>query len=306
MMNEQLTQEISNARWIRNILRELDLTKEKNAPIYYPVQEMNGLKNLFSTLFQLISEEKIKIYKYLMDYESFEDDNTMTFKDLLDNFKIYYDEVPTTTTGNRFVYYAVNSSDIPSREVNKLYVKEAWYFDQKNSVYDVKTLALCPIAFITMESGEELPQPMFWVKYEDVRPYIKNSKIMTSSINNAKTYTMDDFFRLRMYDGEIIQTENLLNLPLVMLFDTDEELLAEQQRIENQLKSFNEALWIPQDTTAAVLTKRESRRVSSTRSTPAKESGASASAKSAPKEKTPKAPPAEKATKSAPTRSIRR
>jgi len=296
MMNEQLTQEIGNARWIRNILRELDLTKEKNAPLYYPVQEMNGMKNLFTTLFQLASEGKITVYEYQADYESFEDDNILSFKELLDKFKIYYDEIPAG--GGRPASYAVNSSDIPSREAVKLYVKEAWYFDQKNSVYDVKTLAICPIATITMGTGEEFPRPMFWVKYEDVRPYINNSRIMSSSINNAKTYTMDDFFRLRMYDGEIIQTENLLNLPLVMLFDTDEELLAEQQRIENQLKSFNEALWIPQDTTAVVLNKRESRRVTSTRSS------------AAPKEKTPKQQPVKTekapATKTAPTRSIRR
>ena len=42
-MNEQLTQEIGNARWMRVITRELDLTKEKNAPLYYPVQELNGM-----------------------------------------------------------------------------------------------------------------------------------------------------------------------------------------------------------------------------------------------------------------------
>ena len=249
MMNEQLTQEIGNARWIRYILRELDLTNEKNAPLYFPVQEMNGMKNLFTSLFQLLSEGKIKVYGYQADYESFEDDNIMSFKDILDKNNIYYDEVPG---GDGRTRYVVNAGDIPSREANKLYVKEAWYFDQNNSLYDVKTLAICPIAFITMETGEELPQALFWVKYEDIRPYIKNNYIMTSSINNAKTYTMDDFFRRRMYDGEIIQTENLMNLPLIKLFDNDEELLAEQQRIEEQLKSFNDSLWIPADTTTVV------------------------------------------------------
>ena len=313
-MNEQLTQEIGNARWIRNIMRELDLKKEKNAPIYFPVQELNGMKNLFTTLFQLISEEKIKVYKYLPDYDSFEDDNILTFKELLDKNKIYYDEVPIS--GNRPVYYAINSSDIPSRDVIKMFVKEAWYFDQNNSVYDVKTLAICPIIFITMDSGEELLEGMFWVKYEDIRPYIINNKIMTSSINNAKTYTMDDFFRLRMYDGDIIQTENLQNLPLVKLFDTDEEMYAEQQRIELQLKSFNDSLWIQPDTAAVVLSKKEAKKVSSSKSSSQKTSGKESSvsagskttSKSTPKEKAPKQQkaPTEKATKSSPTRSIRR
>ena len=306
LMNEQMTQEIGNARWIRNIMRELDLTKEKNAPLYYPVQEMNGMKNLFTTLFQLVSEGKIKVYKYLMDQDSFEDDNILSFKDMLDKFNIYYDSIPAGA--GRAMSYVVNASDIPSREVEKLYLKEAWYFDQNNSLYDVKTLALCPLANRTLESGEEILEGLFWVKYEDVRPYIINNRIMTSSVNNAKTYTMDDFFRRRMYDGEIIQTENLLNMPLVKLFETDEELSAEQQRIENQLIAFNDSLWIKPDTTAVVLNKKESKKASSSRSSSNKDSSVSASTKTASKEKAPKQTkaPAEKQPQSTPSRSIRR
>jgi len=304
-MNEQLTQEPGNARWIRNILRELDLTKEKNAPLYYPVKEMNGMKNLFTTLFQLASEGKINLYGY--ENESFDDDNLLSFRAMLDKFHMIYETIPAN--GNLPERYVVNASDIPSREATKLYVKESWYFDQNNSIYDVKTLAICPIAFITMESGEELPQGMFWVKYEDIRPYIKSKPIMTSSINNAKIYTMDDFFRRRMYDGDIIQTENLMNLPLAMLFDTEEEIVLEQKRIEDQLKAFNDSLWVPVDTTTVVVSKKEARKASSTRSSSVKsEPKEKVSKGKVTKEKTPKQPkaPAEKATKSTPTRSIRR
>jgi gliding motility associated protien GldN len=245
IMNEQLTQEVGNARWIRNIIRELDLTKEKNAPLYYPVQEMNGMKNLFSSMFQLLSEDKIKVYAYLPDYESFDDENILPFKEMLDRFKIFYETVPATA--GRPAHYIVNSSDIPSREVKKMYVKEAWYFDQNNSVFDVKTLAICPIAYFILDTSEEFPEPMFWVKYEDISPYIKNNYIMTSNLNNAKTYTMDDFFRRRMYDGEIIQTENLMNMPLLKLYETDEELAKAQQQVENELVTFEKALWLPLD-----------------------------------------------------------
>ena len=34
-MNERLTQEIGNARWMRIIYRQVDLMKEQNAPLYY-------------------------------------------------------------------------------------------------------------------------------------------------------------------------------------------------------------------------------------------------------------------------------
>ena len=48
--------------------------------------------------------------------------------------------------------------------------------------------------------------PMFWLPYENIRPYISNSYIMTSNMNKAMTFTMDDYFRRRMFEGDIIKT----------------------------------------------------------------------------------------------------
>ena len=304
-MNEQLTQEIENARWMRVITRELDLTQEKNTPLYYPVQELNGMKNLFTSLFQLASEGKINVYKYLMDYESFEDDNILPFKEMLENFDIYHEEIPAG--GGRPARYVINASDVPSQEVRSLYIKEAWYFDQSNSVYDVKILAICPIAFMITEMGDQR-QPMFWAKYEDVRPYVKNNYIMTSNINNAKTFTVDDFFRRRMYDGEIIMTENMMNLAMQQLYPDPDTLKMEQQRIEDQLMAFNDSLWVHPDTTAVVLSKKEAKAAAKSARRSSKEEGVSTDNKSAKKESAPKQkqPKQEKAAKSAPARSIRR
>jgi gliding motility associated protien GldN len=303
IMNEQLTQEVGNARWIRNIIRELDLSKEKNAPLYYPVQEMNGRKNLFTSIFHLLSEDKIHVYEYLMNTESFEDDNILTYKEMLDKFRIFYETIPAR--GSNPVRFIVNSSDIPSREVDKMYVKEAWYFDQHNSIYDVKTLAICPISRRTMESGEEITEGMFWVKYEDIRPYMQNNPIMTSNVNNAMTYTMDDYFRRRMYDGDIIQTENLMNLPLVKLFDTDEEIAAEQQRIEGELVAFEKALWFEPDSTALASPSNKKTTKSSSRTTTTVKKETTPKPPKQPKTSAPKASSGSSSGSSS-TRSVRR
>ncbi|MDR2147526.1 MAG: gliding motility protein GldN [Tannerella sp.] len=303
ILNEQLTQNTDNARWMRTIYRQIDLTKEKNGPLYYPDRELNGQMNLFTRLFNLLSEDKIKVYRYLGDYESFEEEHLVSFKELLDNLDIYYDSIPAG--GGRPAMYVVSSGDIPSSEVKTYYVKEAWFFDQNNSLYDVKTLAICPIAIFISDFGEQ-PTPLFWVKYEDIRPYIKNTLIMTSNINNAKTYTYDDFFRQRMFEGDIIKTENMLNMPLQQIYTTPDSLKMAQQLIEQQLVSFNDSLWVPQDTTV-VLSKKEQKKI--TRSARGADKGVSTDNKTAaaPKEKKEKAPKPEKSSSSsAPSRSIRR
>jgi len=306
-LNEQLTRDVGNARWMRTIMRELDLTNEKNAPLYYPVQEVNGTVNFFTKLFQLVSEGKIDVYEYIGDYESFEDDNLLPFKEMLEKFSIYFEEVPAS--GGQPARYVINASDIPSGEVKSFYVKETWYFDQNNSLYDVKTLAVCPIAYVLSDIGEQR-MPMFWAKYEDIQPYIKSDYIMTSNLNNAKRYTVDDYFRHRMFDGEIVKTENLMNLAMHQLYPDPDTLKIEQQKIEDQLQLFNDSLWMKPDTTA-VLSKKEAKAVAKTTRGTKKESGASTENKSVKKEsskqpKQPKAKPEKAAAKSAPTRSIRR
>ncbi|MDR2384259.1 MAG: gliding motility protein GldN [Tannerella sp.] len=303
IMNEQMTQNTDNARWMRVIYRQIDLMKEKNGPLYYPIQELNGQVNLFTKLFSLVSENKIKVYKYLGDYESFEDDNILTYRDMLEKFNIYFDSIPPG--GGRPATYVVNQSDIPSQEVKTYYIKEAWFFDQNNSLYDVKTFAICPIAYIISDMGEQ-PMPMFWVKYEDIRPYINNILIMTSNINNTRTYTYDDYFRQRMFEGEIIKTENMLNLALMQIHPTPDSLQMAQKQIEQQLISFRDSLWIPEDATT-VLSKKEQKKI--TRSAKTGDGVTTDSKNTVKKEKTT-TPKQEKtspsSSKSVPVRNIRR
>lgn len=297
-MNERLTQEIGNARWMRIIYRQVDLMKEQNAPLYYPTRPMNGQMNLFSAIFQLLGEKKIKAYEYLDGYEEFDESHLINFKDLLDRFYILYEEIPGRA--GEEPSFVINESDIPAADVRSYYVKEAWYFDQNNSAFDVKILAICPILTSTGDMGETT-MPMFWLPYENIRPYISNSYIMTSNMNNAMTFTMDDYFRRRMFEGDIIKTQNLMNQPLQAYCPTPDSLKNEQARIEAQLTGFEKSLWYQPDTTQVAVDTKAAKK---TKKSAARGKGATAQAPaSGKKAATVKAP---KAEKSAPVRSVRR
>lgn len=296
-LNERLTQEIGNARWMRVIYRQVDLMKEENAPLYYPTRPMNGQMNLFSVIFQLLGENKIKAYEYLDGYEEFDDGHLINFKDLLDRFYIMYEEIPGK--GGEQPSFVINESDIPAADVKSYYVKEAWYFDQNNSAFDVKILAICPILTSTGDMGETT-MPMFWLPYENIRPYISNSHIMTSNINNSMTFTMDDYFRRRMFKGDIIKTQNLMNQPLQAYCPTPDSLKREQDRIEGQLTNFEKSLWYQPDTTAVADNSKEAKKAKKSAKREKGVSKESAPSKSA---KVTKAPKAERST---PVKSVRR
>lgn len=241
IMNESQTRDIVDAPWVREIYRVLDLDKEKNASLYYPVKPMGDRVNLFTMIFRHVLDGSLTPYEYQLDGgEDFSDKFKKSVEDILKGFEIMY-----TVENGKFI---VDDVDIPSPEVLRYFVKEAWYFDKNNSVVDVKTLALCPVVVRQDDFGaESTPYPMFWVRYEDVRPYAAQMPIMISSLNNASTQTINDFFIKRNFDGEIYKTTNVRNMSMAQLYPSDTLMKREQRKIETQLKQFNDNLWVYND-----------------------------------------------------------
>ena len=129
--------------------------------------------------------------------------------------------------------------------MRKYYLKESAYYDQANASFRVKVLALCPVMMRDDDWGGEATQyPLFWVKYADLEPYLTRQTMMASSLNNAATMSMDDYFTLNMYRGNIYKTNNAQGKTLIQLCDGDTtKLSAEQKRIEKELEAFRKNLF---------------------------------------------------------------
>lgn len=223
--------------WKRDIYRSLDLKKEKNASLYYPVEPMGESVNLFTYIFRLILEGSINAYTYNLDgYESFTEENKINPKDLLDNYRIYYEE-----KDGEFV---VGKSDIPSSEVLSYYIKESNYYDQRTATYNQRVTAICPVLHRAEEFTTEVTKyPMFWLNYDEVAQILAQQKLVTSSYNNVSSMTIDDYFRKNCYEGEIYKTVNLKNLALNQYCKDSTAIKKEQENIENQLARFRTNLW---------------------------------------------------------------
>lgn len=229
-------------KWKREIYRVIDLEKEENTALYYPERPIGDNMNLFSLIFKLAIENRIKIYEYNIDgNELLTDDNVISAKDMLDRFNIYYRRKLVNRTDTVIV---IDNSDIPSNEAKSYFVKEVNYFDDRSSTMNSMIEAICPVLHRTDEFTYEMTKyPMFWVRYKDIEPYLTQSTVMTSDYNNATSVTIADYFASGMYDGEIYKTTNRLNRTLAQYCPNDSTMKAEQERIENQLKAFEEGLW---------------------------------------------------------------
>ncbi|MDD3969117.1 MAG: gliding motility protein GldN [Proteiniphilum sp.] len=228
-------EEISNARWSRIIYRYIDLTKEANEPLYHPITPTAGKSNLFTLIFRLLQEDRIRAYEYLDGREEFTEAYRVDFPELVGRFGIYHESSNGTIT--------VNDADVPSNEVLGYYLKEAYYFDSATSSLRVRPLALCPILFRQEEvASADTRYPLFWIPYSELEPYTRRMPLMASSLNNRIADSVDDFFRKRSYDGEIYKTGNPGNRAISQYTSTPEEMKAEQQRIEQELLDFEQLI----------------------------------------------------------------
>lgn len=228
--------------WRRDIYREIDLMQDANAGLYYPVEPQGRQVNLFTYIFKLAQNGYIPIYEYPTDgSDNFSDETRVTMKTVLDNHHIFYEEQDGKLK--------VDNSDIPSAEVKRFYLKESAYYDQANSSLHVKVLALCPVMmreddFSLGDDTNATPYPLFWVKYSDLEPFLNRQNVMASSLNNAATISMDDYFTLNMYHGKIYKTNNAQGKTLLQLCGGDmEKMTAEQKRIEAELAAFHQTIY---------------------------------------------------------------
>ena len=262
--------------WRRDIYRSIDLTKDENAALYYPVEPQGGNMNLFTLLFKLLNTGKIPAYDYQLDgVENFQQSNRMHFKDMLERQGIFYE-----VDGNSI---KVAQADIPSAEVLSYYVKESSYYDQNTATYHSRIVALCPVLhraadeFSFSENVQKFP--LFWVKYDDIKTYLSGQDVMTSNLNNAAKMSMDDFFSTNHYKGDIYMTTNMQNKSLQQYCATDSLLKKEQNRIEKQITDFEEHIWsTPVDSVEQA--RRDSIAAASLKGKKAKAANAKASASS--------------------------
>ena len=224
--------------WRRDVYREIDLNEGANAGLYYPEEPSGDKQNLFTYIFKLMLTGKIKAYEYRLDgNESFVDSARVKPLEFMDNYNIYYERNGKSLK--------IDNSDIPSRDVKAYYLKESAYYDQASATFHKKVIALCPIMKRTDDFGDGATSyPLFWVKYDDLAPFLAKQTIMTSDLNNAATMSADDFFTKNKYKGKIYKTTNMLGKTLAQMAGEDEtKLTAEQKRIEAEIEAFEKNIY---------------------------------------------------------------
>lgn len=229
--------------YMRQIYRQLDLTKDANTPLYFPEDVIDGQENLFRIILRLVVDGKIPAYEYLDGREVFTDQYRVKVGEMLDRFGIYAQEAKGSTERNP--RYTIEEADVPTGQVLNYYIIEKWEFDRRSNQMKTRVEAVCPVLNRSGDFGGEAKYPMFWVKFDALRPYLAQQYVFLSDDNNLAQYSLDDYFNLGMYDGEIYKTRNLRNLSMAQMFPDEDDRKRAQDSIDNRLRTFGKNLWVP-------------------------------------------------------------
>ena len=249
--------------WMRVIYRSLDLSKEKNMALYYPEESTENQENLFRIIMRLLANDQLAAYEYLDGREVFTEQYKIKVKDMLDRFHILYTEAKGSS--EKHPRFSIEESDVPANEVLSYYVLERWEFDRVNNRMKQRVEAICPVLHRSGDfGGEAVRYPMFWVKFDALRPALSQQYIFTDDDHNPPkpsrhdsftlpmsaretqtTPTLDDYFNLGMSGGEIYRTRNLQNKSMMQLYPDPDDMKRAQDSIDNRLHTFDKHLWVP-------------------------------------------------------------
>lgn len=228
--------------WMRVIYRQIDLSKDENAPLYFPEDVIDGKENLFRLILRLVTEGKVPAYEYLDGREVFTEKYKVNVPEMLDRFGIYYQ---TTGSGHNGGAITIEEADVPTTQVLNYYIIEKWEFDKRSNEMKTRVEAICPVLNRYGDFGGENRYPMFWVKFDQLRPYMAQQYVFLTDDNNLPLYSLDDYFNLGFYKGDIYKTQNLRNLSLVQMHPDPDDLKHAQDSIEQRLRAFDKDLWVP-------------------------------------------------------------
>lgn len=223
-----------NIGWQRDVYREVDIQEWNNSGLYSPIDENPMQQGLFMRLLTLATEEKVPIYRYAIDgVEQFNTEGKEDIRLVLRSHAITFSE-----ENGRVVLQREN---IPMNEVMKYYLREAVFFDDISSCFRTRVTAICPVLLEDDEFGEETIQyPLFWMRYQDVEPYLKDLPIIPDYRNIAEVMPMTDYFLLNRYKGSIIKVSNAFGHSLAQTCETDSAIAVQQQRLEKELRTVRE------------------------------------------------------------------
>ena len=228
--------------WSRTVWRIIDLREKANQQFYYPTRELQGRNNLINVLLKGIEEKRITAFDASTPDNEFV--KPISFSQVKQQFGDSVARIKVTDINTGDVRDSVVSASLSVKDVKLLEIKEIWYFDKQKSTLQVRILGICPTSVFKKDPRDStfVRKRLFWVYYPEVRPLLAKNESL-NGFNGARSFSFDDLFLTRRFDGYIVKEENTYNNRPIESYATGEYAARESERIKNAIFNYEQDLW---------------------------------------------------------------
>lgn len=259
---------IDDVIWSRYLYRIIDMRYKQNYPLYFPVKSDDAdYRNLFKVITDAVVDglpifeknmETIKpdfkqepISRNVIPTMFMADDPMADYSDDPTHFDIsesdamliHYDSVADELSFHFYPFEKLVRNQL------KYLIQEVVFFDMRTSRLHTKIMGIAPLQsdkISTRDSsnimGSLRESIMFWIPFDALRPYLAMQYTIPSR-NEVKRVTFDEFFQKRLYTSYIVGEGNMYNRWIPDYARTEKEINKEQERIANELLTFEQDVW---------------------------------------------------------------
>jgi gliding motility associated protien GldN len=229
--------------YAKRIERVIDSREKKNLVMNWPKSALNKIIYDLVTTGEPTESGKLRVYRT---------DSLVNPLKIADAKKI----------GAKVVHYQIHNPKAPPEEIYDLIdvdttepfdptqikrwlLVEEWIFDKQRSMFFPRIIALAPLYQPELADVQLPEQPMFYINYSDLRPYLANEECFNRQ-NNAMRVTYSDFFDQRLFSSYITKESNDRDFA-IKDFDAFKnnpmDALYESERIKNDMMNWESDLW---------------------------------------------------------------
>jgi gliding motility associated protien GldN len=219
--------------WWKTVWRVIDLREKLNLHFKWPTAPFIQL------LLNAVQTGKCQVFSGM------DDDFTAPIapKEALNVAGGGVDSIYVTDPGTGIQTLQVVTKEVNWNNVNKLRLKEVWYFNKQTSTMEVRIQGICPLYdnYDPATGDFRGEVPVFWVFFPNLRQILVNSQAYNPFPNGVRL-NWDQVFALRLFGSYIYKIENVQDFR-IKDYKSGIDILYESEAKKQEIFKYEHDLW---------------------------------------------------------------